>query len=156
MKASEFKKLIREEVRRVLTGKTSSFEEFLYEENKTITSKEQLLGKKFYHGTILETWKNQSSDSYLFIVDDFEFAKNSAIDRADNMVREYNKPFTAIVVEIVITDGIIKLDWVEDDDEGAYRDFKHWTDSYNNIGSFAIKGRYDINRFKTVYKQVYK
>ena len=156
MKISEFRKLIREEVRKVLNRKINSFEELLYEENKTITSKEQLLGKKFYHGTVLETWKNQSSDGYLFIVDDFEFAKNSAIDRADSMVREYNKSFTAIVAEIVITDDIIKLDWVEDDDEGSYRDFKHWIDSYNNIGSFAIKGRYNINHFKIVYKKVYR
>jgi hypothetical protein len=133
----------------------TTIREFL-NENKTITSKEELLGKKFYHGTILETWKNLEYENYLFIVDDFEFAKMSAVDRADNMVREYNKPFTAIVVEILITNEIIKLNWIEDDDEGAYREFKHWTDSYNEIGSFVIKGKYDINDFKIVYKETLK
>ena len=133
----------------------TTIREFL-NENKTISSKEELLGKKFYHGTILETWKNSRNENYLFIVDDFEFAKISAADRADNMVREYNKSFTAIVVEILITNEIIKLNWIQDDDEGAYREFKHWTDSYNEIGSFVIKGEYNINDFKIVYKETFK
>lgn len=133
----------------------TTIREFL-NENKTISSKEELLGKKFYHGTILETWKNSRNENYLFIVDDFEFAKISAVDRADSMVREYNKSFTAIVVEILITNEIIKLNWIQDDDEGAYREFKHWTDSYNEIGSFVIKGEYNINDFKIVYKETFK
>tara|TARA_R110001632_G_scaffold213109_1_gene339274 strand:+ start:337 stop:774 length:438 start_codon:yes stop_codon:yes gene_type:complete len=136
-------------------NKVKNWGQFL-NENKTITSKEELLGEKFYHGTILETWKNLEYENYLFIVDDFEFAKMSAVDRADSMVREYNKSFTAIVVEILITNEIIKLNWIEDDDEGAYREFKHWSDSYNKIGSFVIRGKYDINDFKIIYKETFK
>lgn len=133
--------------------------EFL-NENKTISSKEELLGKKFYHGTTLETWKNSESDDYLFIVDEFEVAKNHAVDRTESMVSEYNKPFTAIVVEIVINKKIIRLNWEVDDDLGNWSreplNYKHWTDSYNNVGSFVIQGKYDINDFKIVYKETFK
>jgi hypothetical protein len=76
------------------------------------------------------------------------------------MVNEYNKPFTAIVVEIVIDDKIINLNWEVDDDLGNWSreplNYKVWTDSYNNVGSFVIQGRYDINDFKIVYKETFK
>ena len=137
----------------------TTIREFL-NENKTISSKEELLGKKFYHGTTLETWKNSESDDYLFVVDEFEVAKNHAVDRTESMVSEYNKPFTAIVVEIVINQKIIGLNWEVDDDLGNWSreplNYKYWTDSYNNVGSFVIQGKYDINDFKRVYKETFK
>jgi hypothetical protein len=144
---------------RQMIDKVKNFKEFL-NENKTITSKEQLIGKKFYHGTTLETWKNSDNEDYLFVVDEFEVAKNHAVYRTESMVNEYNKPFTAIVVEIVIDDKIINLNWEVDDDLGNWSreplNYKVWTDSYNNVGSFVIQGRYDINDFKIVYKEVFK
>jgi hypothetical protein len=137
----------------------TTIREFL-NENKTITSKEELLGKKFYHGTTLETWKNSDSEDYLFVVDEFEVAKNHAVDRTESMVNEYNKPFTAIVVEIVIDDKITNLNWEVDDDLGNWSreplNYKVWTDSYNNVGSFVIQGKYNINDFKIVYKEQFK
>ncbi len=137
----------------------TTIREFL-NENKTNISKEDLLGKKFYHGTTLETWKNSDGADYLFVVDEIEVAKNHAIDRTESMVREYNKSFTAIVVEVLITNEIIKHDWEVDDDLGNWSreplNYKHWTDSYNNVGSFVIQGNYDINDFKIVYKEVFK
>ena len=144
---------------RQMIDKVKNFKEFL-NENKTISSKEDLLGKKFYHGTTLETWKNSEGNDYLFVVDEFEVAKNHAVDRTESMVGEYNKPFTAIVVEVVINDKIIGLDWELDDDLGNWSreplNYKHWTDSYNNVGSFVIQGKYDINDFKIVYKETFK
>jgi len=137
----------------------TTMREFL-NENKTILSKEELLGKKFYHGTTLETWKNSEYEEYLFVVDEFEVAKSHAVDRTESMVSEYNKSFTAIVVEIIITDEIIKHKWDVDDDLGNWSreplNYKVWTDSYNNVGSFVIQGRYDINDFKIVYKETFK
>lgn len=144
---------------RQMIDKVKKFKDFL-NENKTILSKEELLGKKFYHGTTLETWKNTDGDDYLFIVDEFEVAKNHAVDRTKSMVSQYNKSFTAIVVEVAINDKIIALNWEVDDDLGNWSreplNYKHWTDSYNNVGSFAIQGKYNINDFNLVYKETFK
>ena len=126
-------------------------------ENKQVLSKVDLLGKKFYHGTTLETWKNSEGEDYLFIVDELEVAKRHALDRTENMVEEYGKEFTAIVLEIIINDKIIELDWHVDDDLGNWSreplNFKNWLDSYNNAGSFCIWGKYDISEFKMVWKK---
>jgi len=46
----------------------ANFEYFLLE-STNIKSKKELLGKKFYHGTTLETW-NTEEKSYLHITDD--------------------------------------------------------------------------------------
>lgn len=128
------------------------------EDNRLKIDKNKLLGQKFYHGTIMETWDKSNSD-YLFIVSDFEVAKNHAIDRANSMNLEYSKPFTAIVVEIIITNKITSLLWLADDDNGNWSgspfNYNEWYDSYENVGSFIIKGDYDINDFKIVYKKIF-
>ncbi len=120
---------------------------------KHISDKRQLLGRKFYHGTTLETWKNSPSRDYLFISDEFEVAKRHAQDRAESS----NNPSTAIVVEVVIDDEILSLDWEVDDDLGNWSrpplNFKTWQDSFNAVGSFVIVGEYDINKFKIVFSE---
>jgi hypothetical protein len=80
-----------------------------------LLKKNDLLGKVFYHGTTLETWKNSENEDYLFVVDEFDVAKNHAVDRTESMVGEYNKSFTAIVVEVIINDEIINLNWEVDE-----------------------------------------
>jgi hypothetical protein len=127
------------------------FEHFVSEDLR----KKQLLGKKFYHGTTLETWKQSDHDEYLFIVDEFEVAKKHADDRTESMVELEKNPFTSIVVEVVINEKIINLDWHVDDNWGNWSrppiNFKHWWDSYEGAGSFVISGKLDISDFKIVY-----
>lgn len=64
-------------------------------------------------------------------------------------------PFTSVVVEVVINEKIINLDWHVDDDLGNWSrppiNYKHWCDSYEGAGSFVISGKYDISDFKIVY-----
>lgn len=131
----------------------NSIKKLICETVQNVFSKQDLFGKKFYHGTILENWKQESSD-YLFVIDDFNHAKIHANDRAHSAIEEEHKPVTAIVIEIVINDDIINLDWFVDDDNGNWKQYKTWQDSYNEVGSFVIQGHYDINDFKIVYRNV--
>jgi hypothetical protein len=96
-----------------------------------------------YHGTIKKIWKNTRYESYLYVTNDFEFAKNQALDRAEG---ENGIP---IVIKIY-PDQIKKYKWEVDDDMGIYRDLKTWQDSYNTIGSFVVIGKFNINDFEIV------
>lgn len=127
----------------------------LLRENLENSDKNKLLGKEFYHGTVLEIWK-QGYNQHLFICNDIEFAKAQANARAKSSVDDRGTPFTAIVVKITIDETIINLDWHVDDDEGGYRYLKTWQDSYNEIGCLVIQGNYNINKFPIVYKQIFK
>ena len=93
-----------------------------------------------YHGTIKEIWKNNRYQSYLFVTNDFEFAKDQALDRENG---------TPIVIKIY-PDQIKKYNWEVDDDMGNYKDFKTWQDSYNAIGCFVIIGKLNINNFEVI------
>lgn len=133
-----------------------TYTQFLLENENHVESKEELLGKKMYHGTVLEDWRVDEKGSYLFLTDDIELAKYFGIGRAEGRVfSEYSdkkgEPCTGIVYEITINDDIIKLNWEPDSD---YEWMKTWQDSYNEIGRFVISGDFDTNKFKEVYREV--
>lgn len=129
-----------------------TFENFLLE-STNIKSKEELLGKKMYHGTTLETWR-EDEKSYLFVTDDEEHSKYHAVSRAEGEVfSEGKEKSTAIIFEIIIDEDIIKLPWEVDDDLGLRDWMKTWLDSYNEVGTFVIMGDYDSSKFKIVFKE---
>lgn len=109
-----------------------------------ISDKNDLLGKEFYHGTILENWKNIIGEGYLFLVTDFDVAKKHAFDRVEA------EGGTPIVVKIKAKQ-IMDLRWEADDDLGSMkRELKTWQDSYNYWGSFVAVGEYDIRDFEII------
>jgi hypothetical protein len=110
--------------------------------NNSIINKEDVT-VPLYHGTIKKIWKNTRYESYLYVTNDFEFAKGQALDRAEG---ESGIP---IVIKIY-PDQIKKYKWEVDDDMGIYRDLKTWQDSYNTIGSFVVIGKLNINNFEIV------
>lgn len=113
--------------------------------------KVDLLEIPFYHGTTLESWKEEeSNDTYLFITDDIEVAKNHAIDRIES---GDNDDKTAIVLQINIKD-VIDLKWVEDDDLGLWH-YKTWQESWKEVGSFAIVGNIPSKKFKIVWSKTF-
>ena len=113
--------------------------------------KQSLLGKKFYHGTILE--KVVQSKNYLFIINDFELAKSFAIEHTKELVDEFNKPYTAVVYEIIIDDKILEMTWEVDDGYGSW-EYETWQESLSKVGSFIISGKdMNLNDFKKIYKQ---
>lgn len=132
----------------------ANFEYFLLE-STNIKSKKELLGKKFYHGTTLETW-NTEEKSYLHITDDessLQFCLQHDIPHVlCHDQTKYDK-LTAIVFEILIDENILNLKWEVDDDCGIRTFFKTWLDSYNEVGTFVIVGDYDSNKFQVVLKE---
>jgi hypothetical protein len=130
-----------------------TFKDFLLE-STNIKTKEELFGKKMYHGTTLETWR-ELEKSYLFVTDEEEHAQYHAISRTEGMIhngdKEYDK-LTAVVFEIVIDEEILNLEWVVDDDDGNRSFFETWLDSYNAVGTFVIMG-IDSSKFKEVFKE---
>lgn len=111
-----------------------------------------LIGKKMYHGTTLEEWKQSEFESYLFVADSFDVAKKHAIDRAKSMAEYEKKPSTAIVVELTITKEMTHLRWEADDDLGNWN-YKTWRDSYDAVGSFVICGLHDLSKYNVVFKE---
>jgi hypothetical protein len=113
--------------------------------------KSDLLEIPFYHGTTLESWKtDESNDTYLFIIDDLEAAKNHAIDR----IQAFNSSDkTAIILQINIKD-VIDLKWVEDDDLGTWP-YKTWEESWKEVGSFAIVGNIPDKKFKVIWSKTF-
>ena len=121
------------------------------DKSKKDLQKSDLLEIPFYHGTTLESWKtDESNDSYLFIIDEIEVAKNHALDRIES--RDSNDK-TAIVLQINIKD-VIDLKWVEDDDLGTWP-YKSWQESWKEVGSFAIVGNIPDKKFKTIWSKTF-
>lgn len=133
-----------------------TFTQFLLEHENNVQHKEELLGKKMYHGTVLEDWRTEEKGSYLYLTDDIELAKYFGIGRAEGRVfsehsDKRGESCTGVVFEITINQDIIKLDWNADSD---YEWMKTWIDSYNEIGRFVISGDFDMSKFKIVYREV--
>jgi hypothetical protein len=113
--------------------------------------KSDLLEIPFYHGTTLESWKtDESNDSYLFVIDEIEIAKNHALDRIES--KDSNDK-TAIVLQINIKD-VIDLKWVEDDDLGTWP-YKSWEESWKEVGSFVIVGNIPDKKFKVIWSKTF-
>jgi hypothetical protein len=136
-----------------------TYKEFLYEnENHIMGDKSELLGKKMYHGTVLEEWRPDERE-YLHVTDSIPHAEYHAVSRGEGRVfseysRNMGKPCTAIIYEITIDEDIIKLEWVVDDDCGIRSWMKTWVDSFNEVGTFVIMGNYDVSKFKVIYEEV--
>jgi len=138
-----------------------TFKDFFLERqeyNETnVKEKSELLGKVFYHGTVLETWRNEEK-SYLFVSDSITHAEYHAISRAEGMIHSPDtnyegkeRGFTSIIYSIVIDEDILNLEWVVDDDDGS-RPFYTWQDSYNDVGTFVIM-EIDSSKLKEVFKE---
>lgn len=97
-----------------------------------------------YHGTIKEKWKNLNNESYLFVTDEFEIAKNYALEHENG---------TPIVIKID-PNQVKNFKWEVDCD---YSDeickelgLTTWQDSLNKKGTFAIIGRVNTNDFEII------
>lgn len=120
-----------------------------------MSKKEDLLNISFYHGTTLESWKLEAAETYLFVVDEIEVAKQHGIDRVESSISNNDgNERTAIVVQINVRD-IINLKWEADDDIGRWN-YKTWQESWKEVGSFVVVGNFDSNNFKIVWRQTFK
>lgn len=135
------------------------------EQDEKLITKKSLLGKKFYHGTVLETV--DKFGTYLYITDDFEDAKRFSTEKAESLLEENAKEYTAIVFEIIINNDIINYNWIEDDGQGGgttgWGLYKSWQESLKNVGAFIITNHkaennnfINLNEFKIVYKKLIK